>query len=86
MIQDDSVTRYVVTYINGHGMRTLAYHAWGQYTYATEAEAQAMLDATIANNSESTIRQIFGDNPKFEVRPCSCWPGHFDPKTVWFDQ
>lgn len=81
----NSVTRYVVTYVNRYGARTLAQGCQGRYTYATEAEAQAWLDAMQANNGADTVRSVFGENPRFEVRPCQCYPGHFDPMGVYFD-
>ena len=81
----DSVTRYVPTYVNRDGMRTLMRGAQGRATYATAAEAQEWLAAVVQNTSAETIRQIWGDNPRFEVRDCECWPNHFDPKGVWFD-
>jgi myo-inositol-hexaphosphate 3-phosphohydrolase len=81
----ESVTRYVGTYVNKDGERTLMTAAQGRNTYATEAEAQAWVDAVAANNSADNIRQTFGDNPQFEVRPVPCYPNHFDPQTVWFD-
>lgn len=81
----DSVTRYVATFINKQNMRTLMTPAQGRHTHPTRAEAQAWIDAVTKNNSQDTIRQIWGDNPRFEVRACPCWPEHFDPKRVWFD-
>ena len=80
-----SVTRYVGTYVNSRGERTLMTAAQGRNTYATAAEAQSWLDAVSKNNSADTLRQVWGDNPRFEVRACPCWPNHFDPQTVWFD-
>lgn len=81
----DSVTRYVPTYVNGAGMRTLMNAAQGRYTWSTFQEAAEYMAAVTGNNSAATVRQIWGDNPRFEVRPVACWPGHFDPKTIWFD-
>jgi len=83
--EGQSVVRYVGTYVNGDGMRTLMTPAQGRHTYATREEAQAWVDAVTSNNSGSTIRDVWGDNPRFEVRPCPCWSGHFDPQNVWFD-
>lgn len=80
-----SVTRYVATHINKDGMRELMTAAQGRHTFATAEEAQAWLDAVTANNSADTIKQVWGDNPRFEVRPCPCYEGHFDPQTRWFD-
>lgn len=81
------VVRYVLTYINSHGMRTLMQPAQGRNTFATAAEAQARLDAIMGSgvNSAETLRSIWGENPQCEVRACDCWPGHFDPMGVYFD-
>lgn len=81
----DSAIRYVITYVNKDGMRKLVGAAQGRNTFATPSEAQACLDAITGNTSASTIAQIFGSDPRFEVRPCPCYPGHFDPQSVWFD-
>lgn len=81
----DSVTRYVPTYINKDGERTLMRAAQGRNTFDTPEEAQRWIDAVTENNSNENIESVWGSNPRFEVRPCPCWPGHFDPKTVWFD-
>jgi hypothetical protein len=81
----EHVIRYVITYVNKDGQRTLAHYAQGRFTYATADEAEKLMAAVTGNNSASTIRQLYGDNPRFEVRPCPCYPGHFDPQTCWFD-
>lgn len=81
----DAVTRYVPTYVNKDGMRTLMRNAQGRDTFATAQEAQDWIAAVTANNNADTIKQTWGDNPRFEVRSCPCWPVHFDPKSVWFD-
>jgi len=80
-----SVTRYVATYVNKDGMRTLMTAAQGRNTYATAEEAQAWIDAVAKNNRSEIVRDVWGDNPRCEVRPCPCYPNHFDPQTVWFD-
>ena len=81
-----SVTRYVVTHINTKGMRTLTLGAQGRYTYATRAEAASMMDA-ILTGANNDIPGVYGKQAvgTFEVRPVECHPGHFDPKTRWFD-
>lgn len=81
----DSVTRYVPTYVNKEGVRTLMRPMQGRDTFETPEAAQAWLDAVVSNTSADRIREVFGANPQFEVRPCPCWPGHFDPKTIYFD-
>lgn len=82
-----SVTRYVLTYVNREGQRTLMLPAQGRRTFATAAEAQAYLSAILntETNSAETLRSVWGDNPRCEVRPVECWPVHHDPKAVWFD-
>lgn len=80
-----SVTRYVATYVNKDGMRTLMQASQGRFTFATETEAAEWIAAVTKNNSADTIRQVWGENPKFETRPCPCYPVHFDPQTVWFE-
>jgi hypothetical protein len=80
-----SVIRYVATYVNGDGMRTLMNGSQGRYTFATAKKAQAWINAVTENNSADTLREAWGTNPRFEVRPCPCWPSHYDPQTIWFD-
>lgn len=80
-----SITRYVPTYVNARGERTLMRAAQGRDTFAAAEQAQAWIDAVTQNNSAATVRQLWGNDPRFEVRPCPCWPVHFDPQTIWFD-
>jgi hypothetical protein len=77
------VIRYVVTHLDKEGRRVLAHPRQGRHTYATPGEAQAWIDAALKNNSESTLRSVFGF--PLEVRPVECFPGHFDPMTMYFD-
>jgi hypothetical protein len=79
-----SVTRYVGTYVRD-GQRRLMTPAQGRNTFETESQAQAWLDAVTGNNTADTVRQVWGEDPRFEVRPCPCYPDHFDPQTCWFD-
>lgn len=83
----DTVIRYVVTKVDKNGMRTLAMAAQGRNTYASAEEAQTWLDAmrNSPHNSAQTLQSVYGDVTKMEVRPCECWPVHFDPKGVYFD-
>lgn len=82
----DRVTRYVITHVNREGMRTLTFAAQGRNTYASAGEAQGMLDAFV-ETSLPNLLQVHGEQARgtFAVRPCECWPGHFDPCGVWFD-
>lgn len=80
-----TVVRYVATYINRDGMRTLMGAVQGRHTWGDAAGAQGWLDAVMQNNSPKQIASLWGDHPRFEVRACVCWAGHYDPVGVWFD-
>lgn len=81
--ENELVTRYVVTHIGKHG-RTLAHACQGRCTYATPEEARAWIDAALKNNSMDTLRSAYGF--PLEVRPVRCWPGHFDPTRIYFEE
>lgn len=84
--EDEPVIRYVPTYVNKDGMRTLMRAAQGRETFATAEEAQEWLTEVLINTPPAKIKEIYGENAyPLEVRPVECWPGHHDPKTVWFD-
>jgi hypothetical protein len=82
---DRSVIRYVPTYVNKDGMRTLMTAAQGRHTHATPTAAQAWLDAVAAHNSVGVKESLWGPNPQIEIRPVECWAGHFDPIGIYFD-
>lgn len=80
------VIRFVPTYLDARtGLRTLINGAQGRNTYATAAEAQAWLDAVMGGTSADRIRELWGTDPQFQIRECECWPGHHDPKGIYFD-
>jgi hypothetical protein len=83
----ETVTRYVLTYVNADGMRTLTGAAQGRNTFATREEAEQRLKATLdpSTNPPSLIHSVWGKNPRFEVRPVQCYAGHFDPIGIYFD-
>jgi hypothetical protein len=83
----DSVIRWTVTHIARDGFRIMTAPArQGRYTYETEQEAQTWLDAMLVNTPRDTLIQIHGAQAMgtFRTDPCSCWPGHFDPKQMYF--
>ena len=59
------VTRYVATYVNREGIRTLMSAAQGRNTFDTASEAQAWIDAVTAVNSADN--KLWGDDPQFAV-------------------
>lgn len=67
---------------DGVPVRTLTFPAQGRYTYATKEEAEKQLKLF-----EPSLRaKILGKRADtLEVRPCKCWPGHFDPRGIYFD-
>lgn len=77
------VVRYVVTHINKDGYRALIDPMQGRYTCATPEEAQCRLDAIMAVNSKTKLEEFFG--LPLEVRPCNCYPNHFDPIGGYFE-
>lgn len=79
------VVRYVPTYINRQGLRTLAGRAQGRDTFDTPRAAQKWIDTVVGVNSADVVRQVYGVDPRFEVRACACFPGHFDPIGIYFD-
>lgn len=88
MKRPETVTRYVVTYVDARvGLRTLANAMQGRFTYATREEAQAVLDALLSANSAERVAEIWGKGSAetFEVRSCECYAGHFDPVGCYFE-
>ena len=87
-IEISEVIRYVITNMiimaGGATARTLTFPAQGRYTYATKEEAEERLKLF---ELDSRTKRIL--SPKqastLEVRPCRCWPGHFDPRGIYFD-
>lgn len=66
------------------GTYVLCHAAQGRDTYATEAEAQAMLDAMLVNNSHDELRRVYHCEPtELKAWAVECWPGHFDPKGIY---
>lgn len=83
MSEVEYVVRYVATVPCKDGIgRTLFGPAQGRLTYATPEEAQAWIEGYLANNSQDTLDRFGRD---VQVRPCKCYPGHFDPMGVYFD-
>ena len=76
------VIRFVVTH-QRHGARRLAHAQQGRCTYATKEEAQHWIDTAIEVNSVERLNDLFG--LPLEVRPCRCYPVHFDPMQYSFE-
>ena len=81
------VMRWVLTFINVDGQRTLALPRQGEYTKATKAEIDTQIASWLKNTSMDTLKQVFGEKgpASFEARECPCYPVHFDPTNCWFD-
>lgn len=78
---EETVTRYMPTYINKDGMRRILGTAQGRFTKATAEEAQSAVDSLLSNNTEDCLRECYGKQSigTFRVDPIECWPVHFDP-------
>lgn len=81
----EHVIRYVPTHINKEGYRTLILPQQGRYTFATQEEAQTWIDTMRSSFDKETMEVAYCSPDTMEVRPCECWPGHFDPMRRYFD-
>lgn len=82
MRDEQQVIRFVITHHDAKtGLRTIIGPVQGRYTYATREEAERWIADAIKNNGPERLNEFYG----FPLRavPCPCWPGHFDPKTVY---
>lgn len=82
-----TVTRFVVTNMDRHGLRTLTLGFQGRDTFETKEAAAEWMSAFLTNNGEERIRECYGEQAvgTFEVRPCECYARHFDPVGCYFD-
>ena len=80
---DAFVIRWVITHVNSDGLRTLVSAAQGRNTYENSETAEKQLAAMRENNR---LERYFPNPETLAVRPCECWPIHFDPKGVYFDE
>lgn len=79
-----SVIRYVVTTSTEDPQyRKLFHPQQGRYTYETPEQAQAWIDGFYQNNSPDVVAELGQD---LQVRPCLCYPGHFDPFQCYFKE
>jgi len=65
--------KFALTFINSEGLRVLAHQNDGRMTWKTKKEGEIHLNNMITNNSKDTIKSIFGENPKFEVKEVVCY-------------
>jgi len=82
-----TVTRFVVTHVNTHNMRSMTFAHQGRNTHATREEAEANMAAVLNGANGNDIPGVYGAQSvdTFEVRPVECYPGHFDPITRYFE-
>lgn len=77
------IIRYVITHLcSGIEGRQLAEPMQGRFTYATQEEAQQRLDAIVSGTNAQALETLF--NMPLAVRPCECYPRHFDPIGRYF--
>lgn len=78
------MTRYAITKIDKDGLRSLATANQGRYFHDTPESAETHLRAILSNNSYDTLKSVFGDVSKMEVRPVDCYETG-DAKGIYFD-
>lgn len=76
--------RYAITKIDKGGMRSLATANQGRCFRDTPEDAQGHLAAILSNNSSDTLKSVYGDISKMEVRPVDCYENG-DAKGIYFD-
>lgn len=76
--------RYAITKINKDGDRVLAFANQGRNHFDTQEAAERHLRATLENNTADTLRSVYGDVSKMEVRPVECYE-HGDAIGIYFD-
>ncbi len=81
----DTVTRFVLTFVNENGTRQMMGPCQGRYTYTTAEEAEKELALILSNNNYETLVSHWGNPELFAVRACRCHAGHFDPVGIYFD-
>ena len=79
----DKVVRYVITHQAEKGHRQLTFAQRGQYTYDTKEECETAMKQCMENGLGKVLNSH--EIASLEVRPCECWPNHFDPVGIWFD-
>lgn len=87
----DTVVRYAVTHIHRNGGRMLTFPAQGRHTHETPWTAQQLIfDMERLGDEQGDagrIESIYGAQAvgTFQVRAVACYPGHFDPKGIYFE-
>ena len=73
-----------VTCIGRNGLRTLVGPSQGRCMKATREEAETLLTAMLASNSEEQLASIYGGQAigTFRVDPFDCYD-HGDPKGIY---
>jgi hypothetical protein len=78
------VKRYVITHVGNNDLRRLTFAQQGRFTYETQAEAEETLAAFTGPQGFARVLSA-SELASLEVRPCPCWPGHFDPCVYYLD-
>ena len=65
--------KFALTFINSEGLRVLAHQNDGRMTWNTKKQGDKYLESMLKNNSEDTIKSIFGENPQFQVKEVVCY-------------
>lgn len=81
-----TIKRWVVTYINSHGLRQLLGPNQGRFFKATKAEADILGSAIVLNNRQNRLSQVYGPQSigTFESREVECYENG-DAIGIYFD-
>ena len=75
---------FAITNIKPDGSRGLALANQGRHHFETKEAAEEFLKAILTNNSQDTLKSVYGDISKMRVDPIECY-WHGDAKRVYFD-
>lgn len=65
--------RFVITKVDKAGLRVLAVGNQGRNHHDTRKSAEMALKAMLSNNSEDTLKSVFGDLSKMKVLEVECY-------------
>ncbi len=84
-----SIRRWVITHVPTQGklkgLRILSLGTLARFTFDTEAEAAARLEAYYKNPGGLSRVLTPEEMASLQVTACPCWPGHHDPCRTVFE-
>ena len=78
-----TLTKFALTFVNKDGLRVLAHANNGRHFWTTKQEGFNWLKLMYKNTSLDTIKQVFGDKPKFKINQIVCYSSGDSTRTVF---